>query len=862
MKKNSKKIKIKKTEKPAVEKSEPVVKNTKEPRPKAKKGTFILAIIVSAIVVLGICVGIGCLIFASNLLEGKPEFAAENLKAENSSIIYDAEGNELVELGLYLRENIPYEEMPTCLVDAFLAIEDSRYFSHFGFDIPRFLKAAIANVRSGDFSQGGSTITMQLIKNTYFQVDAGSDSTIADRDGMSGVKRKMQEIVLAMEANHSVSKEEIFADFLNKINFGNNIRGIEKASQYYFGKSARELNISESAFLAGIINAPNNFNPYNELYKNDESYIYLNSNIEYLENAQIRRNEVLDLMVSHGYISQEEADLNKTIRIEDLLSGVANKFSSFSEHFQSYIDAVIDEAIEKTGLNPYDTAMKIYTNMDPYMQELVYNIQNENTSLKYTRENEQSAIVVLNNQNGALVALGGGRDQNEARQFNRATSAYIQPGSSIKPILEYALAFDRLGWSTSHTICDRPIYLYGSDILIVNAGNQGYTGDMYITEAIARSLNTPAIQTLEAVIDEIGEEEVIKYLNSIGIRATSDTFDLQYAIGGNKCLVTPVQLAGAHGMLINKGMYVEPHTIEHIEFSDGSKYVADTVGTRVLSEGGAYLTAYCEAYNVTGPFYNYMQILKSKYPVYAKTGTTDWGSAGKSYGIPVGAAKDSWLVCQTNNYTVTVWLGFDSMAKGSYFRSSDDKANLKGKIGRLILDELEEHFDYGPKAIEQPEEIVSIRHVRGAYPYCSPSGGHATVEGLVKKEFSELHSLSEIKKETIVGSLAGMGGKVNEDGTLTVYWYGFGGASAEGGMMDISATSLSGKTTHAVGRCYFPRYSYVNPAEFYATVTCNGYSMGISSAYPSAIVWADTSGSISVCGWTSSNPTQSCAVIK
>ena len=351
-----------------------------EERPKTKKSVMVLAIITSIICVLGIVVFIGCLVFAGKLLEGKPEFDEEKLKSEDSSVIYDAYGDEIVELGLYLRENIEYDEMPNSLIDAFLSIEDSRYFEHFGFDIPRFTKAILENLKSGGFGQGGSTITMQLVKNSYFQVDADGNSTMAAASGMAGVKRKMQEIVLAMEANKKLDKKEIIALYINKINFGNNIRGVQKAAQYYFGKDAKDLSLVESAFLAGIINAPNNYNPYNELYKNDESYIYLNPNITYLENAQVRTAEVLDLMVYHGYITKEEAELAKTIKIENLLSGVAKKFNSYSKYYQDYIDAVIEEATEITGKDPYTTSMQIYTSMDPYMQEVLYK-----ASLSYPR---------------------------------------------------------------------------------------------------------------------------------------------------------------------------------------------------------------------------------------------------------------------------------------------------------------------------------------------------------------------------------------------------------------------------------------------------------------------------------------------
>ena len=796
-----------------------------ENRPITTKKEKILAIITSTICILGIIVFIACLIFANNLLKDKPEFDEDKLRSEDSSIIYDANGNEIVELGLYLRENIDYDEMPNCLIDAFLSIEDSRYFEHFGFDIPRFTKAIIENLKTGSFGQGGSTITMQLVKNSYFQVDAASNSTMAAASGMDGVKRKMQEIILAIEANNTLDKKEIIALYINKINFGNNIRGIQKAAQYYFGKDAADLNLVESAFLAGIINAPNNYNPYNELYKNDDSYIYLNSNITYLENAQTRTAEVLDLMVYHGYITKEEAKLAKTIKIENLLSGVAKKFNSYSKYYQDYIDAVIEEASEITGKDPYTTSMQIYTSMDSYMQEVIYNIENEKTDLKYTNDLEQSALVVLNNQTGELVALGGGRNQQEqARQFNRATDSYLQPGSSIKPVIEYALAFDRLGWSTAHTITDQPYYLYGGNILVANAGNQGYTGDMLITEAIARSLNTPAVQTLEAVIEEIGEDGIKEYLKSIGITKNLDTFDLQWAIGGNTCVVTPTQLAAAHAIFMNDGYYVSPHTIKSITLGDGSEYISDTKGKQVISSAAAYMIATCEEYNVSGPFYNNMQILKRSYPVYAKTGTTDWSTSGRQYGIPTGAPKDMWLMCQTSNYTVTIWLGFDKAEVGAYFTSSEDMANLKGKIGKYILDELEEHFDYDTSGVKMPSDCTEVTIVKGAYPYCEPDGSHETVTGLISADALKENPLSDVSsvlanltaKESANNTLS-ISGSRNEN-TISINIYS-GGYYCSNGTQDLTATNIYGKTTTATGRCYFPHYLTTGSNLAYGEVT-------------------------------------------
>ena len=375
------------------------VKKVKEARPKGKTVTFVFAILMCLFLLACLAAGIGALVFANKLLEDKPTLNVDDLKAPDSSIIFDNQGNKVIELGMYLRENIPYQEMPNSLIDAFLAIEDSRFFEHPGFDIPRFTKAAIENIKTRDFSQGGSTITMQLIKNTYYSIDADSDSTIAAREGMSGIKRKMQEIVLALELElkTEVTKQEIIAMYINKVNYGNNIRGVQKAAQYYFGKDAKDLNLSESAFLAGLINSPNNYNPYNDLYKYDN--YYLDPDHEYLENGTLRRDEVIDLMLMHGYVNEKEAALAKSVRLEDLLVGENVTFSSMNDKYQSYIDAVIDEVIETTGESPYEVGMKIYTNMNAYLQEYIYDMQNEADYIGIYFPNElcQSAIVVMDN---------------------------------------------------------------------------------------------------------------------------------------------------------------------------------------------------------------------------------------------------------------------------------------------------------------------------------------------------------------------------------------------------------------------------------------------------------------------------------
>jgi len=806
--------------------SKEVIKQSKErnTRPKARKSTLAFAIIISIILFVGVCGVIGAGLFAYKLCDDKPTLNVSDLVSPDSSTIYDNEGNKIMQVGMYLRENIDYEEMPNCLIDAFLAVEDSRFFEHVGFDIPRFTKAILANLSSGDFSQGGSTITMQLIKNSYFSIDAGSDSTIASREGMSGIKRKMQEIVLSLqlELMTDTKKQDIIAMYINKVNYGNNIRGIEKAAEYYFGKSASQLNLGESAFLAGIINSPNAYNPYNDLYKYNSEY--LSEDIDYTENATERRNEVLNLMVQHGYISEEESKLAKSVKIEDMLTGASDDFGSTNEKYQWYIDAVIDEVEEMTGESPYEVGMDIYTNMNPYMQEYLYDVQNEAeyTGISFPNELCQSAVVLMDNQTGAVEALGGGRGEiDSARKFNRATSAYLNPGSSMKPVVDYSLAIEKLGWATSHTITDMPYYLYDGPILISNFDHT-YYGDMMMTEALGRSQNTPAVQTLVAVVDEIGEEGVVDYLNSIGFKFEYEDFDLQFAIGGNRCLATPEQMAGAHAIFMNGGIYIKPHTINYIKYVDGrDDYVADTVGTRALSEETAWMTAYLERYNMEGSFSSLMWYCKRDYPLYGKTGTTDWADAGVDYGIPVSATKDSWLIMQTNRYTISCWTGYDTLQKGAYFTTAEYQENTKSKIVAALLDELETHAtykDYDPSIeMEMPDGVVEISHVKGTYPYAKSGGemvkgytSKAALEKVPQGTIEDAMAYSATKKKYVDAGVSNIIGTYDGN-TLSVT---FSVEAGEGGLIsgesvDLSSSNVLNETTHAVGPVWFPHWNTI-----------------------------------------------------
>lgn len=707
-------------------------------------------------VLIELAVGIFALNYTKKKLIGIPALNVQDFISEESSRIFDSNGELLTEIGTYYRENITYEDCPESLIDAFLAVEDSRYFKHNGFDIPRFTKSVYETFVNHDM-QGGSTFTMQLVKNTYFSIDAGDDSV----ERSATIQYKIQQIILAMQLERKVNKERIFELYVNKLNFGDRIRGVQKAAEYYFGKNVTELTLSESALLAGIINLPNGYNPYH-----------------FLDEATKRRNEVLYYMVVHGYITEEEEKLAKAIKVEDQLVG-ADKLNVEAIVYPEYVDVVVEEAQKITGFDPVTKGMDIYTALVPQIQDHVEAIENGETSVSYPDDLMQVSMVCMNNQNGEVVAIGGGRNYGEnggSRLLNRATSQYKQPGSSVKPFLDYALAFEYLGYSLDEILLDKPITFPGESRVLVNFNGE-YVGDISIKEAVARSLNIPAILTLENVVAKIGGEKVVDYLNTLGFaRANNKDFHMSYAIGGNMLETTVMEMAGAHASLINLGTYNEPHTITRIEMSTGEVIMPPNQNIDVLSSGSAYLTDMLMQNNVEGGIYNYMQILKRNYPVYAKTGTTDWGKDGLPYNIPEGAAKDKWMISSTSQYTNAVWVGYDMAVKneGTYFPAWKSALNIPGRINSELLNIEEEVSPETLGGVEEPEDVIDVRYVKGSYPHVYAEewmGSDVTITSQVSAAGLENQPMVSSKEYTRgAPELSGFSASIT-NGLLYINWY-------------------------------------------------------------------------------------------
>lgn len=770
--------------------------------------------VVSFIIVLALICLVTGLIVMFTLLKDRPVLDVDDFISEQSSQIYDRYDQIIGEVGSVKRENISYDDLPNVLIDAFVATEDSRFFEHNGFDVPRFTQAFLENLKTLSFSQGGSTFTMQLVKNTYFTDDEEGKGAV------KSVERKVQEISLALELEHNISKEKILELYLNKINFGGsgNIRGIQKASQYYFGKDVSELNISESALLAGIINRPNAYNPHNDL-----------------QAATNRRNTVLYLMNYHGYITDLEYELAVSIKVEDQLVDPSHRGSvGDGNPYQAYIDEVISETIELTGYDPTTTPMRIYTAMDPGVQSLMDNIQAGNTdAFEFPDEDFEVASICINNQTGEIVGILGGRNYSYGGELllNHATSQKNQPGSSIKPMLEYALAFENLGWATSHVLVDKPLMWAGTDVVVTNSNNT-YLGEVRLKDAVGNSLNTPAIQTLQAVIDEIGSANVVEYLNNLGFEVTMDDFNLQYAIGGSTFQASCLELASAQSTMFNGGVRVEPHTIIRIEFLNGRDPIEpEYEAYEVLSQEAAYLVTDLLYSNVHDGYANLMGILQDDYPTYAKTGTTDWGSAGNQYGVPSGAAKDGWMIGSTSQYTTATWIGYDkytteSGEKGSYLTNSKYLLNIQGNVTNLILDQTVASFG-SPQAVSRPSGVSNIEHILGTFPYAAPIEGmneSLIAHGLIKSSAVELVNAED---ELVVDEFTGdFEASLGADGTISITWPAYPDPSkftvAES-VLDISLKDAAGNViVQASGNRLFD-YSWIfGPMRYKVDIKVDG----------------------------------------
>ena len=355
--------------------------NQKKKQPKKKK---IWKRLITFVLILGI---IGILLvtsFLAYIAITAPKFKEEAFNVKDQTVVYDAKGEIIATLGAEKRESVTYDQLPQVLIDAIIATEDSRFFQHNGVDLPRFIKASVYQLLGKSEAGGASTLTMQTVKNNL---------TNTNSEGIKGIIRKFQDVYLSVfKVEKEYSKEEIIELYVNNYNLGGNVYGVQEASKYYFGKSVSELTLPEASLIAGLFQAPNGHNPYKNL-----------------ESATARRNTVLYLMEYHGYITKEEEELAKKVKIESLLVGTTG-----DTEYQGYIDTVVEEVEKLTGKNPYTVPMKIYTTMEKDIQDGINKILSNDKAWYWKDDVVQAGIAIVNVETGAISAVGNGRNKKPA----------------------------------------------------------------------------------------------------------------------------------------------------------------------------------------------------------------------------------------------------------------------------------------------------------------------------------------------------------------------------------------------------------------------------------------------------------------
>lgn len=560
------------------------------------------------------------------------------IKYENS-IIKDMQGNTLGVLnGNENRESIPLSEMPEYLPKAFVAIEDERFYEHKGVDIKRTARATytyIANKGNSPF--GGSTITQQLVKNlTQEKEDTW--------------QRKVREMARAYYVEQEMSKDEILELYLNLIFLGDTVYGVQKGSNYYFDKNAKDLSLAECAFLAGINHSPNSYNPFIE------------NNEIVLENIKIRTKTVLDKMHELGYIKAEEEYITAINEVNQGLKFTqgASPQVVFSFHTAAALNQIIgdlqelhDWTYEQAKLYLFSGGFTIYTTQDPTIQA---NMQNEFNQEKYVTtaydrngniQSSQAAMVLIQHETGYVLGICSGLNEETTTfgYFNRATDAKKQTGSSMKPLSVLAPAIDK-GIITATTIFDDNPTSFNNGTY--NPKNFGYTykGLITVRDAIAHSQNIPMVKSMCLLTPS----ESIKFLKSSGITSLDEERDnvLPLALGGLTYGITPLEMAGAYAAIANDGLYIEPTFYTKVVDSKGDIVLeANPRKTQIMSKEAAYVVK---------------EILTQ--PV--KTGTSTMCTVeGMSVGAKTGTTNndyDRWFCGFTPYYTASVWYGYDNNA--------------------------------------------------------------------------------------------------------------------------------------------------------------------------------------------------------
>ncbi|MDS4951687.1 penicillin-binding protein PBP1A [Streptococcus pneumoniae] len=562
-----------------------------------------------------------------------PSLSESKLIATTSSKIYDNKNQLIADLGSERRVNAQANDIPTNLVKAIVSIEDHRFFDHRGIDTIRILGAFLRNLQSNSL-QGGSTLTQQLIKLTYFSTST-SDQTIS---------RKAQEAWLAIQLEQKATKQEILTYYINKVYMSNGNYGMQTAAQNYYGKDLNNLSLPQLALLAGMPQAPNQYDPYS-----------------HPKAAQDRRNLVLSEMKNQGYISAEQYEKAVNTPITDGLQSLKSA-SNYPAYMDNYLKEVINQVEEETGYNLLTTGMDVYTNVDQEAQKHLWDIYNTDEYVAYPDDELQVASTIVDVSNGKVIAQLGARHQSSNVSFgiNQAVETNRDWGSTMKPITDYAPALEYGVYDSTATIVhDEPYNYPGTNTPVYN-WDRGYFGNITLQYALQQSRNVPAVETL----NKVGLNRAKTFLNGLGIDYPSIHYS--NAISSNttesdkKYGASSEKMAAAYAAFANGGTYYKPMYIHKVVFSDGSEKEFSNVGTRAMKETTAYMmTDMMKTVLTYGTGRNaYLAWL----PQAGKTGTSNYTDEEIENHIKTSqfVAPDELFAGYTRKYSMAVWTGYSN----------------------------------------------------------------------------------------------------------------------------------------------------------------------------------------------------------
>ena len=646
-------------------------KRKKEENNKKSIWKLILSIVlVGAIILVSLI-----LAFSLYIVISSPNFEKEELYQTEPSIIYDINGNELARVGAEDSTVVSYDDLPEVLVDALVATEDSRFFQHNGIDLFRFMTATFKTLLGSKDAGGASTLSMQVIKNTYTKKGEKESKR-------ESIVRKFRDIYMAvfkLEANYT--KEEIIEFYLNTQWFAGSTSintsgttGVERASQYYFGKSVKDISLAEASLMAGMFQNPYRYN----LYTNPEG-------------CRNRQKVVLKLLVRHGYITEDQMNEVLEIPISTLLKGKEST-SSKIESKQAFIDYVINEVNSDLGLNARQTSLKIYTTFDPKVQSYLEDIENGDV-FKFPNDEAQEAIAITNVKDGSVVAMSGGRKY-QAMGNNRAVTMNRQPGSTAKPLFDYAMYIEHISQSTYAMFLDEPTK-YSNGASISDYDNK-YRGLITMRYALEDSRNIPALLAFKEVY-KLDPEIIKNFVHSVGINYGTDLYE-SASIGGFNG-VSPLELSAAYASFARGGYYIKPYGYTKVvNNTTGQEHTNSYTKTQVMEESTAFMIN---------------DILDGVYGsgsdnIAGKTGTTNLTKDDRTrWNLKPGTANDAWYVTYNSNYATALWYGYDRFYKESnengWFITSSTGGNARKTIMRYIVNKLYKNNEsfHVPKTVKK-----------------------------------------------------------------------------------------------------------------------------------------------------------------